>query len=100
MIEGCQHEHFEAHVEVSRLTDDAGRLTGFAAEVRIHCGQCGERFVFRGAPVGMTPAGPAMSPDGTELRVPILPQSADPHFGLGLPGFVARVREADEGSDN
>lgn len=30
----------------------------------------------------------------------LLPQSADPHFGLGLAGFAARVREGEPGAAN
>lgn len=97
----CEHEDFVATVDVARITEvEEGTVAGFYAEVRIHCVVCDEPFVFRGLPIGMSQAEPRMSPDGTEVRLPILPQSADPHFGLGLAGFIARVREGMAGSGN
>lgn len=97
----CEHEDFAAFVDVARVTsEEGGPVAGFYAEVRVECVQCAEPFVFRGLPVGLSQAQPCISPDGLELRVPCLPQSADPHFGLGLPGFAARVREGEPGARN
>lgn len=58
----CDHEEFEAKVDVNRLTD-SGR---FMADIRIKCKQCGEPFRFLGLPCGV-----AVSADGTEARIAI-----------------------------
>lgn len=84
----CNHENFEAVVEVNRLTD----IPAFIADLRIKCSQCGEKFRFTGVKAGYSPAQPMCSADETELRIPIRPASADPDFGLGMPGFAVRVR--------
>lgn len=72
MTDRCQHEDFAATVDVIRLGDgDHGRpdvIVGFSAEVRINCAGCGEQMVFVGAPIGVLPTKPCMSPDGTEHR--------------------------------
>lgn len=98
----CEHEDFSAVVEVNRLaaSDDDPTIVGYSADVRVECASCGERFVFVGAPVGLLPTKPACSVDGLELRVPLRPQSADPHFGMGLAGFAARVREGETATSN
>lgn len=100
----CAHEDFEAIVYVDRLTasDDDPTVVGFSADIRIRCLHCGDTMVFFGAglPVGMVWDRPAISVDGTELRCPIRPQSADPSFGLGLAGFQARLVEGMGSSDN
>jgi hypothetical protein len=97
----CEHEHFKAQVDVNRITvAEGGPVAGFYADVRVCCNDCDEPMVFRGLPIGMGQGRPHMSVDGTEARLPILPQSADPHFGLGLAGFAARVRESLPESEN
>lgn len=97
----CEHEDFLAEVAVQRITEtEGGPVKGFYAEVQVWCAKCQEPFVFRGMPIGMAQSEPRMSPDGTEARLPVIPQSADPHFGLGLAGFIARVRECMPESGN
>lgn len=98
----CTHQDFVANVDVNRLTasDDDPTVIGYSADVRIECLACHEPFVFVGAPVGMLRTTPCMSVDGTELRAPIRPQSSDPHFGMGLAGFVARVRAGEVSTSN
>ncbi|MDQ0376602.1 hypothetical protein [Amycolatopsis thermophila] len=87
----CEHEVFQAEVAVNRLTKhEGGPVVGFRADVRVRCAQCGERFRWSGVPAGLLPDRPAVSVDGTELRAPLRPASADPDFGLGLPGFTVR----------
>lgn len=95
----CLHEDFAAVVDVIRIDNGKG-LEGLSVEVRVSCLQCDEPLVFRGCPVGLSQAEPMINPDGTELRAPARMQSHDPHFGLGLPGFIARVRDADIGTNN
>lgn len=88
----CPHAGFVAHVDVIRLTaTDDGPVTGYTADVRVHCGQCGEKFRWIGVPAGLQPHRPCCSVDETELRAPLRPASSDPDFGLGLPGFAVQV---------
>lgn len=63
----CEHEQFEAKVDVHRMTD-SGR---FEADVRIKCKQCDEYFRFLGLPCGLDLNGAAVSADGTEARLAI-----------------------------
>lgn len=70
----CRHEHFAANVAVQRLMqEDNGPVTGFSADVRIQCAQCGLPFRFIGMEAGDHYAEPRVSVDGTELRAPIEP---------------------------
>lgn len=99
----CLHENFTARVDVNRITeDDEVTLAGFYADVRVWCADCDETFVFHGGnlPIGLLPDRPCISVDGAELRVPLRPQSSDPHYGMGLPGFIARVHEGGRGAAN
>ncbi|WP_426568135.1 hypothetical protein [Streptomyces canus] len=92
----CPHENFDAFVEVNRLTasDDAPTAIGYSADIKVRCHDCGEPFRWTGVQAGLSPRGPMCSVDETELRAPLRPASADPDFGLGLPGFSVRYREA------
>lgn len=88
----CPHENFKAGVFVKRLTDHGdGPVVGYTADVRVQCADCGEPFRWIGCPAGVDPRRPAVSIDETELRAPLRPASADPDFGLGLPGFAIRM---------
>ena len=90
----CPHEAFNATTCVNRLTSVAdGPVTSYAADIRIECAVCGEPFRFTGVQAGLQPDRPMCSVDETELRAPIRPASADPDFGLGIPGFAVRYRE-------
>lgn len=92
----CEHKDFLADVNVNRLgTEDSadGMPIAYSADVRIRCDQCGEPFRFSGLRAGLSFAHPMVSADETELRAPIRPASADPDFGMGLPGFAITVRE-------
>ena len=66
----CEHEDFEASVDVTRLTD----TKRFAADVRIRCRQCGLPFRFIGLPCGSDLNGAAVSVDGTEARLAVAPK--------------------------
>jgi hypothetical protein len=91
----CPHEDFAAQVEVNRLTaGEGGPVTGYSADITIRCIGCGEPFRWTGCPAGLSPARPMVSPDEETLRAPIRPASADPDFGLGLPGFAIGYRSA------
>lgn len=70
----CPHMNFKADVRVGRLTDtEGGRVTGYAADVRVRCVDCDLPFRFRGLAAGSHYAEPRVSIDGTELRAPLEP---------------------------
>lgn len=70
----CQHLKFSSRVGVFRLSDkDGGPITGYTAEVKIKCDDCGLAFRFMGLPAGSHYAEPRVSADGLELRAPIEP---------------------------
>jgi hypothetical protein len=73
----CNHEQFYTHVVVSRLCEDGKPdvITGYHADIKIHCTQCGNPFEFLGVPGGFSPTFPTASIDGTELRQPIRPSN-------------------------
>lgn len=92
----CPHEHFTATVEVNRLCKtDGGPIEAYSADIRVQCAQCGEPFRWIGAPAGLQPDRPCVSVDETELRAPLRPASADPDFGLGIPGFAVQLVDRD-----
>ncbi len=93
----CDHEHFDAVVEVCRVTasDDDPTVVGYTADIRVTCASCQEPFRWCGVPVGASPAHPMCSVDERTLRAPLRPASADPDFGLGLPGFTIRYRPGE-----
>lgn len=90
----CPHEDFNAYVEVNRLTasDSDPTVIGYHADIKVNCRNCGEPFRWTGVQAGMSQAHPMCSVDETELRAPLRPASADPDFGLGLPGFSVGFR--------
>ena len=69
----CDHYDFKAKVSVARLTDDEGNVTGYSADVTVHCANCGLQFKWIGCEGGSSPDGPRTSFDETELRAPIRP---------------------------
>lgn len=88
----CEHLDFDAVVAVNRLCAGAGGpIEGYSADIKVNCHQCGEPFRWIGAPAGLLPTQPCVSVDETELRAPLRPASADPDFGLGIPGFAIRM---------
>jgi hypothetical protein len=87
----CPHENFDVTVEVNRLISvEDGPVTGYSADVRVWCNDCREAFRWIGVPAGCRPDRPMVSVDETELHAPLRPASADPDFGLGIPGFAIR----------
>lgn len=95
----CEHPHFSADVAVNRLTaDGGGPILAFMAELTIACSACGEPFRFIGVPAGVMPDRPACSVDEATLHVPIRPASADPDYGLGIPGFAVTYHEGERPS--
>jgi len=65
----CEHKAFAANVAVNRL-EDTGK---FAADVTIRCRDCNLPFQFIGLPCGLNSEGAAVSVDGTEARLAIVP---------------------------
>ena len=50
----CQHEDFEANVEVGRISaGDGGPIVSFVADITIMCADCRQSFGFRGLTPGM-----------------------------------------------
>lgn len=95
----CPHEDFEASVEVNRITtsDDAptiATIIGYSADIRVSCAHCGEPFRWTGLRAGLSPREPMCNVDETVMSAPLRPASADPDFGLGLPGYAIGYREA------
>lgn len=90
----CRHENFALHADVNRLTrsDDDPTVIGYSADIRVWCEDCQEPFRWNGIPAGISPAHPTCSVDETELHAPLRPASADPDFGMGLPGFAISYR--------
>jgi len=90
----CPHENFDAYVEVNRVTasDDDPTVVAYHGDIKVNCHDCGEPFRWTGVQAGMSQARPMCSVDETELRAPLRPASADPDFGLGLPGFSVGFR--------
>ncbi|MGW4042991.1 hypothetical protein [Streptomyces sp. NPDC004721] len=94
----CPHENFDATVDVNRITasDNDPTVVGYNADIKVNCADCGEPFRWTGVPAGASPREPMCSIDETELRAPLRPASADPDFGLGLPGFAVNYRHPKE----
>lgn len=94
----CPHENFDASVEVNRITATASDPTvvGYNADIKVNCHDCGEPFRWTGVQAGLSQGRPMCSVDETELRAPLRPSSADPDFGLGLPGFAVNYLPGPE----
>lgn len=71
----CEHVNFAAKVDVARLTNTAGVVERFAAEVHVRCADCGVRFRWLGLEMGLSYSEPMTSVDGFELRAPIVPDA-------------------------
>ena len=67
----CDHRNFHTSIDINRLEDEAA----FSADIRVHCSDCGMKFIFIGCPGGLDPKRPTISPFGAELRAPIQPIS-------------------------
>lgn len=69
----CDHKNFNAKVNVTRLTDHSGKVTGYTTDITVHCADCFKPFEWIGVPGGYSPLQPMVSADGLELRAPIKP---------------------------
>ncbi len=72
----CAHGRFSASVGVHRLTDDAGRVRNFIAEVQVSCMDCGEPFHFLCPDAGLSFTRPTVNVGATMLHAPIAPGEA------------------------
>jgi hypothetical protein len=94
----CPHLDFTAQVDVGRLTaaDDDPTVVAYTADIQVECAACHEPFRWTGLTAGYSPRGPMCSVDERTLVAPLRPASADPDFGLGLPGYSIRYRAPEE----
>lgn len=69
----CLHLNFCASVDVNRLTENEGDEipTGYSADIKITCNDCGLPFHFIGVDHGLSKSKPTVAVGGCELRVPI-----------------------------
>lgn len=74
----CEHEKFDAKVQVARLCDP-GIPTAFVAEITIKCAECGANFEFQGLQPGVDTQGATVSIDGQEARIAICPPGTKPN---------------------
>ena len=86
----CQHESFNANVDIHRLmADEDGPMESLAIDVRASCAQCGKPVRFEG-PIGLSigrGAHPCVSFDGLELRAAgHMGNNDTPHLGFRLTG--------------
>lgn len=67
----CQHEVFNANVEVGRVVaeHDPTHLIGFIVDLKARCALCHADLEFIGLPVGVSHFGPTCSVDGVEARL-------------------------------
>ena len=90
----CPHRDFTAEVAVNRIADPPDSPpTAYIADITVSCADCGEPFRWTGVRAGVSFNHPMVSVDERELHAPLRPASADPDFGMGLPGFAIGYRE-------
>lgn len=87
----CLHLSFDACVAVNRIAEDGQVPTAYVADITVSCADCGEPFRWTGLMAGLSYGHPMVSVDEREMRAPLRPASADPDFGMGLPGFAIHV---------
>lgn len=86
----CLHMNFDAVVTVNRIAEEGQVPTAYNADITVTCADCGEPFRWTGLRAGVSFAFPMVSVNEREMHAPLRPASADPDFGLGLPGFAIR----------
>lgn len=99
MADACQHLNFAVESEINRIVaddnDPNSELIGLTADIKAMCMDCGERMQWIGPGLGVSASRPTVSVDGTELRIPIRPESAPVTFGTRLPGFAVTFWQQD-----
>lgn len=88
----CEHQTFDASVEVNRVLGDGDGEPPirFTVDVAIRCRDCGLPFRFIGLPHGLDMNGAAVSANGEEARLCIAPQGEVLTMVDGVTGFTAR----------
>lgn len=76
--EDCQHMVFMCNAKMTRLAESetSEKIVGYRADIKVHCGECGQPFEWIGLPGGFNPAFPTVSLDGFEMWAPIRPGNA------------------------
>jgi hypothetical protein len=70
----CEHNNFTCNAQVNRLTNtDNGPVTGYMADIKISCTDCGIPFGWVGLDRGVSNYKTMVSFDGLELRAPLVP---------------------------
>lgn len=76
----CPHLEFAASVGVGRLTQtEGGPVTGYVAEIRVNCRDCGKPFQFLGLEAGYDSQGARVSLDGLEANIALTPEGEKPN---------------------
>ncbi len=89
----CEHLNFESLISVGRITNEAGVVENYVAEIKVKCRDCQTPFQFIGMPLGVSYDKPMMEVDGLEARLPIAPQGEIPHpLGKKLRGYEIKKR--------
>lgn len=91
----CPHLNFAVDVAVNRIGEAEtvnGLPRAYVADIKVRCVDCDEPFRWTGLRAGLSHTHPMVNVDETELRAPLRPASADPDFGMGIPGFAIAVR--------
>ena len=89
----CQHEDFKCVAGIFRLSEsDGGVVTGYSAEIKITCVECGLPFRFIGLAAGNHYAEPRVSVDGLELYAPIEPATHEKFTPAAVYTMPPRVR--------
>lgn len=89
---------FEARVDVHRMhdSDDSVDPHAFVAELRVHCGHCGQAFAFKGMRSGFSYAEPMVDASGTMVSLPLASPS---EIALSdVPGLYGVLQQPEEGS--
>jgi hypothetical protein len=97
----CPHTDFNVIADVRRVADadDSEKIIAYCVDVKCWCHECGEAFRWMGVQPGMSFDEPRVDLGGATLTIPMRPSSADPDFGLGLPGFDISIIESEVNSD-
>ena len=72
--------NFASSVGIARMTKvEGGPVTGFMAEIRIKCADCGVEMQFLGLQPGCDTQGARVSLDGLEANIAITPAGTSPN---------------------
>lgn len=85
----CQHNNFEASVDVGRLLDKDGDSSpsSYCCTITVQCADCKLPFRFVCPDSGMMNDRPCINPNGQELRVYVEPSDGSLVGSARPPGF-------------